>query len=51
MRIQASHTQLWLCTSLILANVSKTTWAQVFWTVLAIFWCGMSLLEEWKSRK
>lgn len=47
----ASHTQLWLCTSLLLANVSKTTWAQAIWAVFSLVWLGLSLFEEWESRK
>lgn len=44
-RIAASHTNLWLCTSIIMANVSTSTWAQAFWLAMATLW----LYAEWRE--
>lgn len=44
-RTAASHSNLWLCTSIIMMTLSKATWAQGFWGAMVIFW----LYAEWRE--
>lgn len=51
MKSMATTADLWLCTAMILANVSEEKWAKVVWMIFALFWCVAGLIEErrWRS--